>query len=103
MDYVALKISYLRLTLSRAREQYCTTGATKAHPVYLNCQHFCGDNTCQKLFPEHISVSCLQTRFSCNAEMLILRYMCTAIIGFARGRVNLQTLSVVCILTHVEY
>ena len=57
-----------------------------SHSVYLNRQHFCGDNTCQKLFPGHISVSCLQTSYSCNAEMQISHYMCTAIIGFTRGR-----------------
>ena len=42
-----------------------------------------------KVVPGHISVSCLQTRFSCNAEMLISHYMRTAIIGFASGRVNI--------------
>ena len=32
--------------------------------------------------------------------MLISHYICTSIIGFACGRVNLQTLNVVCILEY---
>ena len=32
----------------------CYTKATDS--VYLNRQHFCGDNTCQKLFLGHVSV-----------------------------------------------
>ena len=87
LAYCSTICVYSILTLSRATEQYCATGAI-LKPLYLNRQHFCSDNTCQKLFPGHISISCLQTRFSCNTEIQISHYMCTAISGLARGRVN---------------
>ena len=78
-----------QLTLSRATEQYFAAGAILKPLCLSKSLTLMCDNTCQKLFPGHISVSCLQTRFSCNAETLISHYMCTAIIGFVRGRVKL--------------